>query len=94
MKKNAQLSDAKLQLEHIREDMQDMSLSQRHAPPSLPDTESSEQTGEALLHLCDFCTDSTGHLSTCRLEQLDPHIAAVALVACSLALLLTLFAVV
>lgn len=44
-KKHAQLSSAKLQLEHLREDMQDVSFSQRHAPPSLPDTESSEQTG-------------------------------------------------
>ncbi|DBA85365.1 TPA: hypothetical protein ACH3X2_006045 [Trebouxia sp. C0005] len=43
-KKNAQLSDAKLQLEHIREDMHDIALSQRQAPPSLPDTDSSEQT--------------------------------------------------
>lgn len=43
-KKNAQLSDAKLQLEHIREDMHDIAVSQQHAPPSLPDTESSEQT--------------------------------------------------
>ncbi|DBA94998.1 TPA: hypothetical protein ACH3X1_002520 [Trebouxia sp. C0004] len=43
-KKNAQLSDAKLQLEYIREDMHDITLTQRHAPPSLPDTESSEQT--------------------------------------------------
>ena len=44
-KKNAQLSSAKLKLEHLREDMQDAAVSQRHAPPSLPDTESSEQTG-------------------------------------------------
>lgn len=50
-KKNAQLSDAKLQLEHIRVDMHDIAVSQRHAPPSLPDTESSEQTGDALLCL-------------------------------------------
>jgi len=66
-KKNAQLSDAKLQLEHIREDMHDIALSQRHAPPSLPDTESSEQTGDALLCLYDL----SGHLrsqpcSVCR----------------------------
>ena len=53
-RKNAQLSDAKLQLEHIREDMHDIALSQRHAPPSLPDTESSEQTGNALLCLYDL----------------------------------------
>jgi len=59
-KKNAQLSDAKLQLEHIREDMHDIALSQRHAPPSLPDTESSDQTGNALLCLYDL----SGHLKS------------------------------
>jgi len=59
-RKNAQLSDAKLQLEHIREDMHDIALSQRHAPPSLPDTESSDQTGNALLCLYDL----SGHLKS------------------------------
>ena len=91
-KKNAQLSDAKLQLHHIREDMQDFALSQRHAPPSLPDTESSEQTGKALLHLCELCTDRTNRLSACKLERFNPYTATAALDACSLTLLPVLFA--
>ena len=74
-RKNAQLSDAKLQLEHIREDMHDIAVSQRHAPPSLPDTESSEQTGDALPCLDDL----SGHLShqpcfVCRWLTLDLHV--------------------
>ena len=44
-KKNAQLSEAKLRLQHVREDMQDEAASQGHHPSSLPDTESSQQTG-------------------------------------------------
>lgn len=52
-KKNAQLSEAKLRLEYLREDMQDGAVSQRHHPSSLPDTDSSEQTGRrSELALC------------------------------------------
>ena len=54
-KKNAQLSEAKLRLECLREDMQDSAISQRHAPSSLPDTESSEQTGKLSLLVCTSC---------------------------------------
>ena len=52
-KKNAQLSEAKLRLEYLREDLQDGAGSQRHHPSSLPDTDSSEQTGRQFpLLLC------------------------------------------
>lgn len=44
-RKNAQLCETKLRLEYLREDVQDGGASQRHAPASLPDTESSEHTG-------------------------------------------------
>ena len=53
-KKNVQLSDARLQLEHLREDLQDVGLAHKHAPASLPDTESSEQTGEECCLSCAF----------------------------------------
>ncbi|KAL3163383.1 hypothetical protein ABBQ32_009768 [Trebouxia sp. C0010 RCD-2024] len=43
-RKNAQLCETKLRLEYLREDVQDGGASQRHAPASLPDTESSEHT--------------------------------------------------
>ena len=47
-RKNAQLCETKLRLEHLREDKQEVGgSSHRHAPASLPDTESSEQTGES-----------------------------------------------
>ena len=51
-RKNAQLCETKLRLEHLREDKQEGGSSHRHAPASLPDTESSEQTGESFCCLC------------------------------------------
>ena len=47
-KKNVQLFVTKLRLEDLREDLQDRAISQRHHPSSLPDTQSSEQTGRFL----------------------------------------------
>ena len=56
-KKNAQLSETKLRLEHLRDNWQcqggqDGAESQRHHPASLLDTESSEQTGRLPDILC------------------------------------------
>ena len=50
-KKSAQLSEVRLQLGSLRQDLEDMG-GQRRAPPSLPDTESSDQAGLALNTLC------------------------------------------
>lgn len=44
-KKHSQLADARHQLEVSRGELRDVCASQHRAPPSLPDTESSEQTG-------------------------------------------------
>lgn len=56
-KKNAQLSETKLRLEHLRDNWQcqggqDGAESQRHRTSSLLDTESSEQTGRLPELLC------------------------------------------
>ena len=44
-KKHSQLADARQQLEVTRGELCDVCASQQRAPPSLPDTESSDQTG-------------------------------------------------
>ena len=44
-KKNAQLSETKLRLEHLQEHLQDGAVGQRHHLSSLLDTGSSEHTG-------------------------------------------------